>query len=836
MKMKNLLTLIIILLTSLECIAQSSIYNEGVSLELARERKKSIKQLAYNLRLNIPEKKTDGIIANISISFQLDSKQEIILDFREKKELIHTVSLNGKPTKYLLKNEHLILPSSATNRGSNTIRIRFTAGNQSLNRNNDYLYSLFVPDRARTVFPCFDQPDLKAIYNLQMVVPADWIAVSNTVIKQQQLTGKRKTVTFAPTKPLSTYLFSFVAGKMEKADYNDGKHRFSAYYRETDTTKITQIPAICKQVAHSLDWMEKYTGIPYPFQKYDFIILPGFQFGGMEHAGATLYNERLFLNEHPTPNEELSRAQLIAHETAHMWFGDLVTMKWFNDVWTKEVFANYFAALITEPLFPNINHSLYWLTNYVSTALAQDRTAGTTPIQQSLDNLRNAGLVYNNIIYDKAPIMMKKLAEIIGSDSLRSGLKEYLQKYAYSNADWDDLIHILQTKTTDNLLTFNKAWVKEKGMPTIYFGQNNGNIQVHQQDPYGRELLWPQRFDATFSGIRDTTLEITMTKASNILSLPFPVQKIIPNTDGRGYGLFILDSTAKYDLLANWYNITNDITRQASLMTLFENYQAGFLLDDEFGRSLLSGLEVEKNPLVAQTIISDISTLLGNDKLLDREQMENKLFLLSQTHSIPSCHTLLLRLLINNSKSRAIVDSLYQQWKNHDNKLLSEQDYTNLSYQLALRNPIECPSILAEQRQRIINPDRLRQFDFISKAVTPDTLQCDSAFHALLKIENRRIEPWASSALALLNHPLREQYSIKYIRPALEILQEIQRTGDIFFPSSWCSALLSGHRSRKAYQEVNAFIEQHPDYPNMLKNKILQAAYPLYRINENYRW
>ena len=119
----------------------------------------------------------------------------------------------------------------------------------------------------------------------------------------------------------------------------------------------------------------------------------------------------MFLSENPTPDEELRRTQLIAHETAHMWFGDLVTMNWFDDVWTKEVFANYFAALITEPLFPQVNHQLNWMKTYTAASLSEDRTPGTTAIRQPLDNLQNAGLIYGQIIYNKAPVMMVKLVE-----------------------------------------------------------------------------------------------------------------------------------------------------------------------------------------------------------------------------------------------------------------------------------------------------------------------------------------------------------------------------------------------------------------------------------------
>ena len=165
--------------------------------------------------------------------------------------------------------------------------------------------------------------------------------------------------------------------------------------------------------------------------------------------------------------------------------------------------------------------------------------------------------------------------------------------------------------------------------------------------------------------------------------------------------------------------------------------------------------------------------------------------------------------------------------------MLNERDYMTLAYELALHCPERYESLRDTQRERITNPDRRRQFDFIVQAVTPDTLQMDAFFQSLLKAENRRIEPWAASALAYLNHPLRQSYAVKYIRPGLEVLEEVQRTGDIFFPKNWASALLRNHKSKEAYQEVQAFFKAYPGYSPLLKNKILQAAWPLYREAAN---
>ena len=167
--------------------------------------------------------------------------------------------------------------------------------------------------------------------------------------------------------------------------------------------------------AAALEWLERYTGIPYPFGKFDFFLVPAFQFGGMEHPGAVFYNAPgLMLDESATQNQLLERASTISHETSHMWFGDLVTMRWFTDVWMKEVFANFMAAKIVNPSFPGVNHDLRFLHAYYPLAYDVDRTAGTNAIRQPLDNLKDAGTLYGAIIYQKAPIVMRQLETIMG--------------------------------------------------------------------------------------------------------------------------------------------------------------------------------------------------------------------------------------------------------------------------------------------------------------------------------------------------------------------------------------------------------------------------------------
>jgi aminopeptidase N len=173
--------------------------------------------------------------------------------------------------------------------------------------------------------------------------------------------------------------------------------------------------------------------------------------------------------------------------------------------------------------------------------------------------------------------------------------------------------------------------------------------------------------------------------------------------------------------------------------------------------------------------------------------------------------------------SKHSYERIYKLWESMSNTQLDEQDYTTLAYELALRLPTQAEAILTTQRARISNPDRIAQFDYISRATIDDISKRAELFKWLLSDpKNRRPEPWAATMLGYLCHHTRQTESIDYIYPALDALKEIQRTGDIFFPSNWLKALLSGHHSREATEEVERFLADNPDYPALLKNKILQ--------------
>lgn len=800
---------------------------EGVSKELADLRSSTLSDIRYDLSFDIPAERDSLVSGCVTVSFESTSKTLPQLDFKAPDaSFVSEVSLDGTKAAFEYSHEHIILSQAGSpGAGHHDVTVRFTAPDQSLNRRDDMLYSLLVPDRARTLFPCFDQPDLKASYTLSLCVPEGWTAVSNS-----PLTECSDTLRFAPTEPLSTYLFSFTAGRYFKETRTRGDREISMYHRETDPFKLAQVDMIFDEVFGAMEWMEDYTGIPYPFRKYDFVVIPGFQFGGMEHTGNTFYADtRMFLDRGDGLVREQGRYNLIAHEVSHMWFGDLVTMKWFDDVWTKEVFANWFAARMQKERFPESDLSMA-LADYAVGAYAVDRTPGANPVKQKLGNLKDAGLMYGNIIYDKSPIVMEMIAQIMSPEQLQASLREYLHTFAFGNSDWNDLVAILDAHTSFDMRAFSKAWIEEPGMPEISVSEEG---VMSQTDPLGRGLVWSQ--DLTCALVRPDGSRDTVELFLNEPSLAVPEYSdstlVLPNIDARGYGFFRLGEREVDWCLERLSSAAgcaalSAVEKSAILLNLFENALRGGLDKARFGAFLLDYLNVETDQNLVGQASSCLSrmqfecSLSGGSGL---DGFDGKLMDLVQGNAPEPVRRRAFALRVRSTRSDCpdILDAFLSP-ESFKAFSLTESELTTMALELAVRNPERADEIISVQKGRITNKDRQDRFSFISKSVSSSEQVLDSTFNSLLDARNRRIEPWASTALSYLDHPLRNERSLKYILPGLEVLEDVQRTGDIFFPTAWLSALLGGHGDGESGPVVDSFLADHPDYPPLLRAKILQ--------------
>lgn len=838
-----ILALFLISCSGAKYVSEPSV-ETGVSKKLAIYRKSVLSNINYKIELDIPKNRNESINAAEEITFQLGaSKYPLQLDFREDAKKIKILLVNDVSVAVNHKDEHLIIDSKYLKQGVNVISMGFEAGESALNRNTDYLYTLFVPDRARTVFPCFDQPDLKATYNLTLKIPTDWKALANAELKDSVVTNNRKTYRFNASDTLSTYLFAFAAGKFTLARNMVGSMMTDFLYRETDSLTIkNSLNEIFNIHSKSLNYLEQWTGIPYPFQKFGFVAIPDFQFGGMEHVGAIQYkSSALFLDEGATKDQLNGRNNLIAHETAHMWFGDLVTMNWFTDVWMKEVFANFMADKSTESITGKEAFDLKFLIDHFPAAYSVDRTSGSNPIRQDLDNLKDAGTLYGNIIYHKAPIMMRQLERLMGKDKFQLGVQEYLKKFANKNASWPELIAILDKHSDSDLIKWNKVWVNESGRPIVDYtvkAVNNkiSEFIIKQKPEYGSDRIWPQLIEVTFY-YPGYSKELTVSLNNKEVKLKTAEGMDVPsfilfNSSGQGYGLWPLDKAMFNEI----YLIDKPLSRAAAYISLYENMLSGrYIKPLDLLNLLVRGLDQEKEELNLKLMTNYISSIYwGFISVKERSSLfsslENNLWSALQKQSLSNNKKVLFKTYQDIYQSVKAGERLYRIWDSQKvptGLKLTEDDYTSLAFSLVLRSGDSL--VLDKQLKRISNTDRRKRFEFIAPALSSVEARRDGFFKSLELKSNREKESNVGAALYYLHHPLRQASSFKYLAKSLDLLAEIQKTGDIFFPQNWLQTTFGYYQSEDALKVVQTFLENNSHYNPKLKAKILQCSDNLFR-------
>lgn len=728
----------------------------GVSIGLAEYRQKQISKVSYDLSFRIPESPDSAITGQATIRFhQARAMVGVILDFQGSEEMIGELLVNGVADDYEAMNGHIIISSEHIIPSMNELQISFTASDQALNRSSDFMYTLFVPDKASTAFPCFDQPDIKATFNLSLDLPQSWTSVSNSPCERTTTSGNRKTMVFSAGQPISTYLFAFAAGRFDTMTDSSHGRTMTIFHRETDIGKLERnAKRIFQQHADALSWLEAYTTIPYPFAKLDMVLIPGFQYGGMEHPGAIYYRDiRVLLDEHAPISQQLAKANLIAHETAHMWFGDLVTMKWFDDVWLKEVFAGFMADKIVNPQFPAVNHDLQFLLTHYPRALAVDRTKGTHPIKQDLANMKQAGSLYGAIIYNKAPIVFESLERIMGEHNFRNAVTEYLKHYFLDNADWDDLAMIFDAHTPADIQAWSEQWIYGTGMPDIY-----------KQD------------------------------------------------------------------------MNEDFLRAARLIEEHESFLHTTDPASSYFASLLQQLTEEQNPQIVRYLINTIQSIYWQflsheerlsfakdvealmwDRLATAESQEKTVYLEAYTD------------MALTAEGTGRLAALFLSEIAIEGLVVSEEQRFNMVVACNLRNMPQAEEWTTLLLNETTNPDRLRRITFLEPVLSGDPAKRAAFFQKLKDPANRRPEPWALEGLKILHHPLRRDTGHVYVAESLEMLEEIQRTGDIFFPLRWLDATLGSYGDTETAVRVEAYLANHPSLNPSLRLKVLQAADLLFR-------
>ncbi|MFS4449458.1 M1 family aminopeptidase [Maribacter sp. 2307UL18-2] len=840
--------LVLALLSSCENhITDTAFLQKGVPLVLAQYRYEHVSEVTYDLSFTIPETKESPIAATLLLALNLSNLDvPLILDFKEDSKKLKSLKINGKPEEIIHTNEHLVIPNKALFQGGNEIEIAFDLGELSLNRNEAYLYTLLVPDRARTLLPCFDQPNIKGKYTLTITAPENWQVLCGAPLKKIIREGNSNRHQFKQTEAISTYLFSFVAGEFQKAFESPKGIDMNLFYRENDSTKIKQsIPDIFNAHQQSVQFLEDYTSYDFPFQKLDYATIPGFQYGGMEHVGAIQYREgALFMDQTATDNQRLRRAKLIAHETAHMWFGNLVTMDWFDDVWMKEVFANFMADKIVNPAFPDIDHDLAFMVAHYPRAFAEDRTLGTNPIRQPLENLNDAGSLYGSIIYNKAPIMMRQLETAMGKKAFQKGIQRYLKKYAYDNATWNDLVLLLDEETPLDLKAWSEIWVNRSSRPLfqskIKYASDNtiASFILSQTAEDGSDGFWPQSFNITLQ-YPDTlvSLRADIQKQKELLVAAKGLQKpeaIIYNSDGMGYGVFPVEAS----FLQKIPLLENPVTRGYGYINIYENVLTGTISASDAFQLYKESLITEKNELLVSLASNYLNKVywkyLSKSQRAQYQQPLEKQLLTQLKSDLPANSKKILfgrfRSIAYSESGKEDLFAIWNKTMQIPNLRLNQDDYTAIGLDLVLYGHPQHKEILEQAQADITNPDKLERFKFLMPAVSNNQNVRDTFFASLQKEENRGKENWTLTALGYLNHPARQKESAKYLARSLAMLDEIQKTGDIFFPKGWLNNTIGKYTSKEAFSILESFIKENPDMNPALLKKLRQASDDLRRV------
>jgi aminopeptidase N len=461
-----------------------------------------------------------------------------------------------------------------------------------------------------------------------------------------------------------------------------------------------------------------------------------------------------------------------------------------------------------------------------------------------------AGTLYGAIIYSKAPVVMKHLELLVGEKIFREGLQKYLKQFSYRNATWLDLIQILDELSKEDLGSWSKIWVEEPDRPIIDIDVNftpNGTIRrlkLKQSDPKKENRIWKQHLNVHLGyADADIVIPVYLKNKSVIVTEAKGLRRpnyILPNGRGIGYGYFRMDKTTREYLLAHLPELTDPMKRGIAWLNLWEDMLYGFSSPNDLIQLAIRALETETDILNIQRILERLNDIFWH-YLLDsqRQEIVLKLETALKTH-LDSAETVSLKSSFFHAlRSVTLTDGgiswLKNVWMKSDSITglkFSERDYMYMATELALRGKSETADILNTQLERIENPDRKARFEFVMPALSNDELIRDTFFENLKKEQNRAREPWVQQAVGYLHHPLRARSAQKYIRPSLEILEEIQKTGDIFFPSRFINATLAGHHSLSSVEIVNCFLEEHPDYSPKLKLKIFQASDRMFRASK----
>ena len=440
--------------------------------EYAGFRSARLDDVEYDLRLNLDEG-AESFSGRVILKFRLsEAEHPLTIDFADG--TVESVAVNGESVEPDYQGNFITVPGDALREGANEILVEYrhpySTSGQGLHRFVDpedsrvYLHTHFEPYDANRVFPCFDQPDLKAHFSLEVTAPASWQVVSAASDWQvEDETGGARKWRFARTGPISTYIFPLHAGDYRVWESEaDGiplrlfaRHSLAPYVVPEDWFRLTR---------QGFEFFQEWFDMPYPYGKYDQLIVPEFNIGGMENVAAVTYSEGFIRRGEYTRQNRESMANVLLHEMSHMWFGDLVTPAWWDGLWLKEAFATYMAFLAQAEAteFADAWHMFYAQSK--QRAYEADQLVTTHPIEVPVEDTHSAFANFDRITYQKGASVLTQLSHYVGHDAFRAGVRLYLNRHAGGTTRLEDFIAALETASGRDLAHWVTEWLERAGL------------------------------------------------------------------------------------------------------------------------------------------------------------------------------------------------------------------------------------------------------------------------------------------------------------------------------------------------------------------------------------
>ena len=425
---------------------------------------------------------------------------------------IISATLNGKPVDVSnFDGESVFLKGlAAENELVIEIEAEYSKTGEGLQRSVDpadnevYLYSQGETAYNRRMFPCFDQPDLKATFELTAIAPAQWEVISNSNVKSVSEADGKKTWSFLPTPIIPTYIAVLVAGPYHHVhkDYVGTKTIPMGIYCRKSLAEFVDADDIFKITEQGFDYFEKVFGLAYPFEKYDQIAVVDFNWGAMENSGAVTWREEMFIFRSKVTERQYNfRASTILHEMAHMWFGNMTTMKWWDDLWLNESFAEWSSYLALDEGTDFTNGWTNFNASRKNAGYRQDQLSTTHPIATDMVDLEAVNANFDMISYAKGASVLKQLFAHVGRENFINGLKKYFDKHAFKNTTLNDLLVELEATSGRSLKPWVDTWLLTAGVNTLrpvleISGDTYSSVAIAQEAPLvpaGSTELRPHR-------------------------------------------------------------------------------------------------------------------------------------------------------------------------------------------------------------------------------------------------------------------------------------------------------------------------------------------------------